>query len=277
MCPIILLGLQIKQDFEGTCPKHVQNLAIFKTKTVNSKSSIKATVQITTKIIINIYQMGEFILMEGTSGTGKDTQAKLLADRIVEGNGNSYCPPVTIFHDSDPFMKRYRNNYENYASLLGEDRKIGLLSMVSAILTNRELATKEVILPNLRIGSTIVSNRGILSTLVYQYRDNYPELSEKIIDSHDEFGYPNPNGILLYSADSDMAMQRITRRGEQLGVNENPEKLKEHSKRFLKMADFYLNYKANQGVNIPLEIIDAGLSIDEVSERTWRAFRNWTN
>ncbi len=102
---------------------------------------------------------GKLIVLEGISGCGKDTQAKLLMEYLSRGN-NSEDEIVLVNHPSD-FMKK--NVWRPWRKLV-DDRASEMFFMMA----ERVRVTRDTILPALKAGKTVISTRSSISCWAYQ-------------------------------------------------------------------------------------------------------------
>jgi dTMP kinase len=97
--------------------------------------------------------------MEGPDGSGKSTQARILAERLEE-DGHSCV--VTEQPGGSNEGKRIRE------ILLDPKRKIGPKTELFLFLADRAEHVHKVVKPALQSGKTVISSRYFYSTLVYQ-------------------------------------------------------------------------------------------------------------
>jgi dTMP kinase len=97
--------------------------------------------------------------MEGPDGSGKSTQARILAERLEE-DGHSCV--VTEQPGGSSEGKRIRE------ILLDPKRKIGPKTELFLFLADRAEHVHKVVKPALQSGKTVISSRYFYSTLVYQ-------------------------------------------------------------------------------------------------------------
>lgn len=111
-----------------------------------------------------------FILFEGAHGSGKTTQAKLLKE-YLEKNGM----PANL--TKEPYLDELKELINKYSFIDNEISSYLLLYLHSA----DRLVHNEYIKKNLNNGNTIISDRYLLSSCVYQQIQGMPlELIEKI-------------------------------------------------------------------------------------------------
>ena len=185
---------------------------------------------------------GKLIVFEGISGTGKETQAKLLRDYLSKQKITTQI----VYHPT-PEMKTILSTWRKL-------RKIDSIPQVYLLLADRADRVRKVILPALNRGDWVISLRSYLSALVYQGR------SEKDRDwISREFARfePQPDYLFYFDIDPVHALSRIKKRhqetGEALGSFEKRGLLEEKLAAYKKVLQM-----------IPHIIIDANLSIETI-------------
>lgn len=171
---------------------------------------------------------GKFIVFEGVSGTGKETQAKLL-QKFLKKKG---IFSKIVFHPSPELKPALRK-----ASSVGEQIKL--------LAQDREDRVKKVIRPTILRGEWIISLRNYVSAMVYQGDTG---IIKKIDIS--------PDYLFYFDISPKVAMERIVSRGETRGKYEKLMVLEEKRKKYQEVLK-----------NIPHIRIDASQSIDRVSAR----------
>ncbi|MDB5353308.1 MAG: thymidylate kinase [Planctomycetota bacterium] len=103
---------------------------------------------------------GHFFSLEGPDGGGKTTQARLLVEWL-----RSFCPQVVACHDpgGTDLGDRLRS-----ILLDRSNTAISLRAEMLLYMASRAQLVEEVIRPALQAGAIVVSDRYLLSTLVYQ-------------------------------------------------------------------------------------------------------------
>jgi dTMP kinase len=151
-----------------------------------------------------------FIVFEGIDGSGKSTQAKLLAARLADRG----IPVLLTAEPSDgPVGQIIRSmttrlEPEEEARLFTEDRRDHV---------------ERIILPALTEGRTVICDRYIYSSVAYQGARGLDQ--EAIISAQRHFA-PQPDIIFLLEISPDIALGRITsERGGRLSTFEVRENL----------------------------------------------------
>lgn len=168
---------------------------------------------------------GKYIVFEGVSGTGKETQAKLLQKFLATKKIKSHI----VFHpraETKLELRKARSTQEQL-EILARDRKD---------------VVDHIILPSLAKGEWVISLRNYISAYVYQG-------DGKEIEEFD----PKPDYLFYFDIDPEVSMKRIVSRGEILGKYETPKLLHEKRKKYKTVLQ-----------NIPHIDIDASQSIQSI-------------
>lgn len=105
---------------------------------------------------------GKFVVLDGTEGCGKSTQARMLHDRLV---GLGPAAPVLLVRD--PGTTRIGEQVR--AILLNPDHaEMNMRCEMLLYMAARAQMMAEVILPALGAGRTVICDRFVSSTLAYQ-------------------------------------------------------------------------------------------------------------
>ncbi len=177
---------------------------------------------------------GRLIVFEGISGTGKETQAKLLQKYLATRKIKS----TIVFHPS-PSIKPVLRAQKT------------LTDQLVVLTSDRKGVVDSVIRPALSRGEWIISLRNYVSAYVYQGNGDVV----KKIDV-------NPDRIFYFDIDPTISMQRILSRGEVRGKYETIKLLREKRKKYASVLK-----------NIPHIIIDASMSIDAIHKNIVKYIR----
>ena len=184
----------------------------------------------------------KLIVFEGISGTGKETQAKLLRDYLSKQKITTQI----VYHPT-PEMKTILSTWRKL-------RNIDRLTEVYLLMADRSDRVRQIIQPALKRGDWVISLRNYVSALVYQGR------SEKDRDwISREFAHfePQPDYLFYFDIDPVHVLSRIKKRyqetGEALGSFEKRELLEEKLAAYKKVLQM-----------IPHITIDANLSIETI-------------
>lgn len=165
---------------------------------------------------------GKYIVFEGVSGTGKETQAKLLSEVLKKSYGIS---SVVVYHPS-PELKDVLQTWR-------ETRAIDETSEVYFLLADRFNRVTNDILPALSQGQWVISLRSSVSALVYQGKTK--ELRKWIQKEFDHFE-PVPDALFHFRISASDALARIRKRheltGERFGKFETLTLLEEKNQKY---------------------------------------------
>jgi dTMP kinase len=185
-----------------------------------------------------VNKKGTFICIEGLDGSGKTTQAKLLAKKLQKG----YNAVYTAEPSRGKIGTFIRNSY-----LYGEKR---LSSVIEALLfaADRIEHVENEVLPALNEGKLVISDRYVYSSLAYQ---GAAGLSLEWIEKVNEHAL-KPDLAVFIDVDPNTVLERLKRRKS---VMENLETQQ-------KVRDVYLKFVAKG----ELVRLDGNRAKDEVSE-----------
>ena len=191
---------------------------------------------------------GKYIVLEGISGSGKDTQADLLKPRL-EQDGHH------VLRVKEPAGK-YQMARDGWGPR-GADPVIQMF----LLLADRYELMSEKVKPALARDDIVLSVRSFLSTMVHQHQSMYD--SSMIAFMH---GFvPLPDMVILYDLDVELAWQRCLRRAKstmsEMGAYETEDTLRKH-------RQLYLDRLAAMP-SLQIEVIDASRSISDVFDSTW--------
>lgn len=154
---------------------------------------------------------GKLIVFEGISGTGKETQAKLLKGYLASKGITSHI----VYHPT-PDLKEVLSTWR-------KSRSIDHITELYLLLADRSDRVRQVINPALTRGEWVISLRNSLSALVYQTKT-----PEERAWATKEFSRFEPKADLLFFFDitPEAAITRIKKRhdetGEAIGKFETP-------------------------------------------------------
>lgn len=159
---------------------------------------------------------GTYIVIEGTDGTGKSTQAELLAEKLTDLGHR-----VTQFHEPDgvPIAHELRGIIVN--STLTRSAFTNVLMFTAARREN----WLQSALPALQRGEYVITTRNYYSTLAYQaiaegldrngLQDSDIQYIEQLTEDATDKRYMTPDyAIMLDIEDETERTRRIAQRGE---------------------------------------------------------------
>jgi dTMP kinase len=144
---------------------------------------------------------GRFVVLEGPDGSGKSTQAKLLAEAL-EKDGRA----VTLTREpgGTALGERIRE------MLLGEDdARISDRAELFLFMAARAQIVDEVIRPALEAGRTVVSERFLMSSVVYQGLAGSVPAGEVEAVGRSAISEVVPDVTIVLDVDSDTGLARV--------------------------------------------------------------------
>lgn len=203
-------------------------------------------------------KLGKYIVIEGSDGTGKSTQAELLVNnlRICGLSASQVEEP-----GATPIGVQLRKAIKN--GELDRTPETNLLLFTA----DRNETWKNIIAPSLEAGHWIVAARNWFSTLVYQgYGEGLdPQTIEETTRQFVGDEYTNPDlAIVLTHKDTEALRKRIINRSSDQAEVDNFEKKPESFQE--RLAKGYKEIARSLG-DVAIHI--DGLTIDEVEEKIW--------
>ena len=182
---------------------------------------------------------GLLIVFEGTDGTGKSTQVRLLGEYL---QNKGYPVVVTREPTEGPYGQKIRALYTRRDSASGEEE-------LDLFLADRQEHVEQVLAPALAQGRIVLCDRYFLSTAAYQGARGF---DPEVILQLNHFA-PEPDLALLFQAPLTLGAARITSgRGEQPNDFEQLDNLR-------RVATIFSTIKRSY-----IQPIDASGSIQEV-------------
>jgi dTMP kinase len=203
---------------------------------------------------------GLFITFEGTEGSGKSTQMKLLAARLREGGYNVV------------------ENQEPGATGIGKQIRRILLDPLHQEMTpmtelllmfaSRAQAAAEIIAPALQRGDLVLSDRFTDSTLAYQGEARGLGFDLVLAAHRLALGSLVPDLTLCISMDVETALARAHRRNERTPVENCETRIDQQSLEFHRRVEAgYRRIAAREPQRF--RIIDGGGEPGDVAKRVW--------
>jgi len=193
---------------------------------------------------------GKYLVLEGISGAGKETQAERLLSRL-RAKGKEACKVVEPTERLKPALHAWRERfYERQV-----DGRPGELFLFAG---DRFCLMSTDVRPALRAGKIVVSVRSFLSSMVYQSTEEadipYALFLHRFV--------PTPDLIILLDIPAQVAWQRVNRRsretGKKISIYEDPTKLDQHRQKYKDI----LRDHFPQG-----RVIDGAKSVEEVERQ----------
>ena len=186
----------------------------------------------------------KFITLEGIEGSGKTSSIKSITD-LLDSKRISYV--VTREPGGSSIGSELRS------ILLDPKTEISSEVELLLMLADRKDHVEKVILPNLKTGNWVISDRFMDSSIAYQGGGR--KLDKNMIDSFSKnLNLPNPDLTLLFDVPVEISLSRVKARGELDRFEQ--EKLDFHNR----IREAYLGL-AEQNVN-RIQIIDSSQEIE---------------
>jgi dTMP kinase len=194
-----------------------------------------------------------FIVFEGGDGSGTSTQLKLLRDRFARAGGK-YPPLYATFEPSGgPIGELIRRSLKGEIILRPET-----LARLFAADRGEHLYGKEGVVGRCGRGELVVSDRYVLSSLVYQGIDCGEALPAEL-----NRAFPAPELVLFFDLDPEAALKRLEGRPFKDSY-ERPDFQVKVLRRYRELLPRY------QAEGVRVEYIDASRPPEEVAESIWR-------
>lgn len=202
---------------------------------------------------------GRYIVIEGQDATGKDTQAKLLAEYLTQKGEKVVTYSESGTGSENEFIKTIAKlNY-------GTDQDIEPRTHALLYLINRYEQWKKLAEPALLNGETVITTRNWFSTLIYigyasgVSRSLITKLHKEVMPER----YFQPDNIVIFTIDEENQLKRL---GTQ-----------ERSAEFWKSKGGEFQQKLNAGYrqvvkDFAVPTIDASGTIDEVQAQLRKLF-----
>ena len=195
---------------------------------------------------------GRYIVLEGNSGVGKDTQAEALRRRFEMEDQESIVvkEPTDIYRSIDDCWK------EKTGARLKDN---GSMFRRFILIADRLKLIREMVVPALEEGINVISVRSYISMLVYQCQS---EVDRALVAYLHQF-VPIPDLVVLYDTSEEICFERIEERGTEGCLFDRLDQLRKYRPLYLSIVD-------SLDLDCPVETIDASEDENEVAELTWR-------
>ena len=201
---------------------------------------------------------GRYIVLEGIDGSGKTTQVKRLAD-YLRSRGKS------VIEVREPRKEGLIGDIVQ--KVLTGEQKMSSVALQYLFSTDRVLNQEDVILPALKAGKVVISDRCFWSAIVYGILDrtggkyeyektgDFMLIAQSILSMYHQFTVPDYTFYLKISLET--AIKRISKKSDIKSIYEDRKKLE-------KVIDGY-NWLAKKFAS-EITVIDGEKSEEEVTE-----------
>jgi len=159
----------------------------------------------------NTYQ-GKFIVIEGLDGSGQSTQAELLKDFLTKKS-------FKVILTKEPTLDSEAG--KKIRKILDKELKLNPEELQELFTRDRKEHLKSLIIPALKEGKIVISDRYFFSTFAYGVADSLD--LDWLIKINNEFLLPDLTFFLKVRPE--ICIQRIKKRGEGIKLFEKKEKL----------------------------------------------------
>jgi dTMP kinase len=191
-----------------------------------------------------------FAVFEGGDGSGTTTQLSLLSERLNKSGGPCFFP---TFEPTDGQIGKLIRAALTKTAFLAPKT----LAMLFAADRNEHIYGQNGILEHINRGELVISDRYVLSSLVYQGIECGDDLPASLNSR-----FPAPETLIFLDIDPDIALKRMKNRAS-LEIYEYREfqvKVREKYKSLLGMYS---------GIGVRVEIVDASQTPKEVADKVW--------
>lgn len=194
-------------------------------------------------------ETGKLIVIEGIDGTGKSTQARLLAEHL-QSQGHE----VVLSHEPTDGP---------WGSKLRQSATTGRLSPEEELeyfLRDRQEHVEKLIRPTMERGGIVILDRYYFSSMAYQgFRGINPE---EIRKKNESFA-PQPNHLIILDLTIETALERIDQRDGKANAFEQKDSLNYCRKLFLGLT-----------TEPYAHVIDASVSIEKIHQEIMKAVQS---
>jgi len=175
----------------------------------------------------NIYP-GKFIVFEGLDGSGQSTESELLRDFLTKGN-------YKVLMTKEPTVVSKAG--KEIKKVLEGEKKISPSELQKLFVEDRRLHLNNLIIPNLKERSIVISDRYFFSTFAYGVSDGLD--LNWLIEMNNDFLIPDLTFFL--DVNQDICIKRIENRGIGKTLFEKREKLKKVYENYKKIIKKFKN------------------------------------
>ena len=138
---------------------------------------------------------GYLIVIEGIDGTGKSTQATMLAEALRKSGREV----VQSFEPTNgPWGKKLRDS--------ATTGRLSIEDELEYFINDRREHVEQLIIPTIKSGGIVILDRYYFSTMAYQGARG---IDPEVIRVKNETFAPQPDTLIILDLDVDIALQRI--------------------------------------------------------------------
>jgi dTMP kinase len=191
-----------------------------------------------------------FAVFEGGDGSGTTTQLTMLSERLKKSGNPRFFP--TFEPTNGQIGKVIRAALTKEVPLAPQT-----LAMLFAADRNEHIFGQDGILEHANRGELVISDRYVLSSLVYQGIECGDELPASLNSR-----FPAPETLIFLDIDPETALERMKNRASL--------EIYEYRDFQIKVREKYKSLLGTYaGLGVRVETVDAGLPAQEVADKVW--------
>jgi dTMP kinase len=191
-----------------------------------------------------------FAVFEGGDGSGTTTQLSMLSEGLKKSGKPCFFP--TFEPTEGQIGKIIRSALTKNLSLAPQT-----LAMLFAADRNEHIYGQNGIMEHINLGELVVSDRYVLSSLVYQGIECGDELPASLNSR-----FPAPETLIFLDLEPEIALERMKNRPS-LEIYEYREFQIKVREKYKSLLGTY------SSVGVRVETVDAGLTAKEVADKVW--------
>jgi len=205
-----------------------------------------------------IEENGLFLVFEGTDGAGTTTQCKLLKNNLVK---KGYKVLLTS-EPSTEFIGTTIRQILNGRIISKNSEPIDAKTIALLFAADRLDHSQNIIIPALKKGYIVISDRYKLSSLVYQGKFTNDESWVELINKY----ALEPDMTFFIDIDGEKAFERISKNRPTLDIFEKREFVIDMANRYREILKKYKNTK--------IFMIDGSLNINDINKMIFNSLRS---